>query len=107
MVKSKGRRRCGAGFEISSARESLISALVSSGFHHQEFLIREAASYLFCCATVKSLDYFLTFGEAFFIPTSLLIKFRMCTYLITNDFVSFVRVCKFATGNCIFNLKWS
>jgi hypothetical protein len=52
MVKSKGHR-CGAGFEISSARESLISALVSSGFHHQEFLIREAASYLFSCAIGK------------------------------------------------------
>ncbi len=70
MTKSKGRR-CGAGFEISSARESLISALVSSGFHHQEFLVRKAASYLFCCVTEKwHLIFFLTFGDAFYLSTS-------------------------------------
>jgi hypothetical protein len=74
MAKSKGRR-CGAGFEISSARESLISALVSSGFHHQEFLIREPASYVFLLLRnwKVSLDFFLTFGVAFFFRTHLLI----------------------------------
>ncbi len=67
MMKSKGRR-CDAGFEISSARESLITALVSSGFHHQEFLIREAASYLFSCATGKyHLIFFWPFGVVFFL----------------------------------------
>ncbi len=31
------------GFETSSARESLVQALVSAGFIHQEFLVREEA----------------------------------------------------------------
>jgi hypothetical protein len=74
MTKSKGRR-CDAGFEISSARESLISALVSSGFHHQEFLIREAASYILIplrnCKVL--LDFFLTLGSFSFFPSHILI----------------------------------
>jgi hypothetical protein len=82
MTKSKGRRRCGAGFEISSARESLISALVSSGFHHQEFLIREAASYLFCCATGSITFYDLFWGR--FLPIHLLIDQTLDVDLITN-----------------------